>query len=277
MLVAVCSAKGSPGATSLALATTAAWPVSGAVLLEADPSGADLAFRVRHASGREVAATPNTLGLATAVRGGSLDGIADPHVLEEYAQPLACGVHLVPGVAAPAQARGLGSLWPRIAQAAAGAAGDVVADLGRVQQTDPTISLVAAASALVVVCEPSLESVAHARALIVDVASTPPPGTPAGARVGGRLVCPVVIGPHRQGTADAADIDEILGGLGIPIARTVPVAWDLRALNELEAGANPKGRLARTHLMRSVAALAATLVGARQSGSQSSTWEARRG
>ncbi len=117
MLVAVCSAKGSPGATSLALTLTAAWPEPGASLLEADPTGADLAFRCRHASGREIAASPNTLGLATAVRGGGLNGstdaIADPHLLEEYSQPLACGVQLIPGVSAPAQARGLGGCGPR--------------------------------------------------------------------------------------------------------------------------------------------------------------------
>lgn len=87
MLVAVCSAKGSPGVTSTALALTAAWPDEDARLLEADPAGGDLAFRCRHESGSEIAVTPNLLGLATAVRGSSLESWADPGLLERYCQP----------------------------------------------------------------------------------------------------------------------------------------------------------------------------------------------
>lgn len=295
MLVTVCSAKGSPGVTSLALALCAAWPREPVTLLEADPTGADLAFRCRHGSGREVAAAPNTVGLATAVRGvdltplhpgrrnppidpatdpavdPALDGVAS-RVWEEHSQPLACGVRLVPGAAGPAQTRGLRTLWPRVAAAAAGTPGDVVADLGRVQSSDATVALVEASSAVVVVCQPTLESVSHARGLIVDLASahssaqahtqaSASPAGPAGPPGAGRsrLFWPVVVGPRRNAQADAADIDTILGALGIAVARTMPVAFDPRALAELQAGANPRGRLGRAPLMTSAATLAATL------------------
>lgn len=272
MLVTVCSAKGSPGVTSLALTMAAVWPNRAATLLEADPTGGDLAFRCRHASGREVATSPNLVGLATAVRSSSLDGLVDPGLVTEHSQPLACGVRLVPGVPAPAQARGLGSLWGQIAQAATGSSDNVIADLGRLDRTGPTSQFAAAADLLVVVVAPTLESVVHVRHLILDNIPALP------ARPGGRGIVPVVVGPHRQAAGDAADIDQVLGGLGMPLERTVPVAHEPRALAELEAGANPGGRLARTHLLQTTRALVATLVDLRDrpTPSSSTRWETKR-
>lgn len=248
MLVAVCSAKGSPGVTSTALALTAVWPEDDARLLEADPSGGDLAFRCRHASGSEVALTPNLLGLATAVRGSSLESWADPGLLERYCQPLASGVRMVPGLPSPAQARSLTGLWGQIAHAAEGASTHVVADLGRLERSDRTMPLAGAATVIVVVCQPTLESVTHAQQLIADVAPALPE------RAGGRAFVPVVISPHRAGDANARDLDQIMGSLGgLPVAPAMWLADDRRAVVDLEAGANPRGRLARTPLMRSAA------------------------
>ena len=276
MLVTVCSAKGSPGVTSLALTMAAVWPDQAPTLLEADPTGGDLAFRCRHASGREVATSPNLVALATAVRGSSLDGLVDPGLVTEHSQPLACGVQLVPGVPAPAQARGLGSLWGQIAQAATGSSTDVIADLGRLDRTGPTTQFAAAADMVVVVIAPTLESVMHVRHLILDVTPTLADRVPA--RPGGPVWVPVVVGPHRQAAGDAADIDSILGGLGMPLERTVPVAHEPRALAELEAGANPGGRLARTHLLQTTRALVETLVDLRDrpTARSSTRWETKR-
>lgn len=271
MLVTVCSAKGSPGVTSLALAIAAAWPDQTATLLEVDPTGGDLAFRCRHMSGREVATSPNLVSLATAVRGSSLDGLVDPGLVTDHSQPLACGVRLVPGVPAPAQARGLVSLWGQIAQAATGSSTDVIADLGRLERNDPTTHFAAAAEVVVVVCQPSLESVMHVRHLVLDVIPTLPP------RSAGRSVVPVVLSLRKQATSDAADIDQILGGLGLPIERTVPVAHEPRALADLEAGANPAGRLARTHLLRTAKLLVETLVDLRDRPvGRNTRWEVKR-
>lgn len=245
MLIGLCSAKGSPGSSSLALSLAAAWPDQ-VTLLEADPSGTDLAFRCRHASGREVASTPNILGLAAAVRGSSLEDVTDPTVLAQYAQPLACGVSIVPGVTTPGQARGLGSLWGQLAHAAVGATGDVIADLGRIDRTAPTTQVAGVASVLVVVCQPTLESVVHTRELIKEIAPALP-GVP-----GGRRIMAAVVAPPRQMTHDAADVDQILFETSLPVEATAAVAYDSRALRDLEAGANPRGRLARSPLMRSV-------------------------
>ena len=255
----------------------AVWPDQAATLLEADPTGGDLAFRCRHASGREVATSPNLVGLATAVRGSSLDGLVDPGLVTEHSQPLACGVRLVPGVPAPAQARGLGSLWGQIAQAATGSSTDVIADLGRLDRTGPTTLFAAAADMVVVVIAPTLESVMHVRHLILDITPTLADRVPA-RRTGGPVWVPVVVGPHRQAAGDAADIDSILGGLGMPLERTVPVAHEPRALAELEAGANPGGRLARTHLLQTTRALVETLVDLRDrpTARSSTRWETKR-
>ena len=46
MIVTVCSDKGSPGVTTLAVAIGLVWPVP-RLVLEADPAGGDLAFRMR--------------------------------------------------------------------------------------------------------------------------------------------------------------------------------------------------------------------------------------
>jgi hypothetical protein len=53
MIVAVCSDKGSPGASALAVALGLVWPGRRAVV-EADPSGGVLGFRMRHAESGEV-------------------------------------------------------------------------------------------------------------------------------------------------------------------------------------------------------------------------------
>ena len=271
MLVTVCSAKGSPGVTALALTIAAVWPDQTAVLLEADPTGGDLAFRCRHLSGREVATSPNLVTLGAAVRGSSLNGgLVEPGLVIRHSQTLACGVRLVPGVPTPVQARGLGSLWAQIARAAAGSSTDVVSDLGRLERSGPTTRFAAAADVVLVLCQPTLESVMHVRDLILDIIPTLP------SREGGRALVPVVVGPHRQGASDAADIDQILGGLGLPIARTVPVAHEPRTLAELEAGANPAGGLARTHFLQTVGTLVETLVDLRDRPIDRSTpWEVR--
>ncbi len=46
VLVAVASVKGSPGVTTLCVALAACWPdPAGAIVVEADPAGGDVAMR----------------------------------------------------------------------------------------------------------------------------------------------------------------------------------------------------------------------------------------
>src|SRR5262249_61331290 len=65
MLIAVASVKGAPGVTTLALGLAALWPELGAVLVECDPDGGDLAARFGHHP------DPGLASLAAAARTGS--------------------------------------------------------------------------------------------------------------------------------------------------------------------------------------------------------------
>src|SRR5690349_3382080 len=121
MLIVVCSAKGSPGVTSVALSLTATWPGVTPVLIEADPSGGDLAYRCRHRDGGLLASTPSIVSLAAASRGAATSADGPLAKLADHTQDLACGVRVVPGLVGPSQARGLDRLWPNIARTATAA------------------------------------------------------------------------------------------------------------------------------------------------------------
>ena len=138
MIVVVCSAKGSPGVTSTALTLAAVWsrPV---VLLEADPTGGDLALRCRAHGGGPVAEAPNVLGLAAAARS------SQPGSLSKYTQFLASGVSVIQGVTSLAQGRGLAGLWAPIAQVCRDVDIDIVVDLGRLDSVAPVMAMVTVA------------------------------------------------------------------------------------------------------------------------------------
>src|SRR2546423_510267 len=84
MYLAVASFKGSPLVTSLAVGLATRWPTPGAVVVEADPTGGDLAFRFGHR--RE----PGLSDLATDTRSGS----QEPD-LTAYTQRIALGCDVV--------------------------------------------------------------------------------------------------------------------------------------------------------------------------------------
>src|SRR5262249_43663277 len=88
MLVAVASFKGSPLVTSLSVALAVRWPTPGAVVVEADPSGGDLAFRFGHR--RE----PGLSALAPAPRPGGQE-----RAFAAYAQRIVRGGDVVFGPA----------------------------------------------------------------------------------------------------------------------------------------------------------------------------------
>ena len=100
MLVAVLSVKGSPGVTTFAVALAARWPAPyRPVLVEADPSGGDLATRF------SLNPTPGLLSLAAAARRS-----ADPAMVWQHAQGLPGGLPLV---AAPPDADRARARCPR--------------------------------------------------------------------------------------------------------------------------------------------------------------------
>src|SRR5262245_7713091 len=122
MFLAVGSAKGPHGATTLAVALAARWTQPGAVLVECDADGGDLAYRFGHHP------DPGLSSVATACRAGVADVPLAAHV-----QRLRLGVDAVlapPGDAAAASVQTLAyaaeSLFAR-----AGSSATVVADVGR--------------------------------------------------------------------------------------------------------------------------------------------------
>lgn len=247
MLVALTSAKGSPGVTSAALALTAVWgrPV---VLVEADPAGADLAFRCRAAYGGAVYASKGLVTLAAAARGGA----PDPDVLGRHAEMLAGGVRLLQGISSPGQARALLGLWRAIAHAFCESADDVVVDLGRLEASSATMPIAQAADVVLPVAKASLESVMHLRENLTEL-------LPQVCKGEDERVLPLLIGPDASAENDCADLDELLARAGRPVMASLPLAHDPRALVRLEAGERAGGRVGRTMLLRRARHIVQTL------------------
>jgi hypothetical protein len=136
--------------TSVAAGLAALWPRPGAVVVEADPAGGDLAARFG------LYQEPSLAGVAAAIRHGQHDG-----GLSRFVQRLPLGAQLVVGpvgaqaaatVAALATGRG-----PEVL-VAAGQRGPVIVDVGRLQGGSPALPLVRAAQTLLLVARPWLDA-----------------------------------------------------------------------------------------------------------------------
>ena len=246
MLITVCADKGSPGATTLALALGAAWPTP-AVVVEADPYGGDLGIRLRTSGGAALPEAPTVLTLATAARNSQ-----DPDLVLRYAHRLNDQLSVVPGHLVAEQVGGVRE-WGPLASALTRSTVPVIADIGRVHAGSPLLPVAAAAHVLVVAARADTASVIRLRERLVRL-------IPAVAALRGAplRVCPVVMTPARHGEADTHDVARILRGspAGALVSSVGFLAMDAGAVSRLEAGEEPQGRLARTALMRSGRVLA---------------------
>ena len=229
-LVLVGSARGAPGATTLAVAV-AAW-LEHSVLVEADPDGGVLA--VRHRLGREP-------GLITLAAGQPPAG----ETLLDHAQRLPGGL---PVVVSPESAERAAHLWRAAAPAlvrALSASHDVpvVVDVGRLGPDSPALALVPAASLVIVVARPSAEQLLAAADRLRAVS---------------RLNEHVSIALVGDGPYSASDART---ELGCDVIGTI--AYDQRAAEAL-AGSGGIRHLGRSALLRSGRGLAAEI--ARRSG-----------
>jgi MinD-like ATPase involved in chromosome partitioning or flagellar assembly len=226
-LVCVGSARGAPGATTLALCVAACWPRPVA-LVEADAAGGVLA--TRYGLGR----TPGLADLAAAV-----ENRAAATVIWNTAQALPGGLAAV--VAAESGeitggilrdvARPLGRWCARLDEA------DVVADCGRVGAGSPTLGLVSAADAVLVVCRPRAEELYPAAHRLRHLAGTHNGGAPRG------WVGLVLVGRRPHGP------EEITGQLGVPVAGVIEE--DPRSAAAIRDGGSARA-LRRSVLVRSV-------------------------
>lgn len=249
MLLAVCSDKGSPGATTTALVLASAWP-SPAVLVEADPYGGDLAIRLRSKSGAALPEAPTVLTVATTARTSN-----SPALVSRYAQHLNDQVSVVSGHLVAEQATGVAD-WGPFAAALAASPAPVIADLGRLHAASPVLSLAARADAVLVVARPDAASVIRLRERLNRLVPAL-----AAHRGSAPRMFPLLVSARRHGPADVADLQRILAetSAGPLIAGAGFIANDPGAVARLERGESPTGRLVRTSLLRTSHVVAQTL------------------
>ena len=231
MVVAVCSAKNAPGATTLGLGLAALWPDEPqAVLVECDPAGGDLASRFGHYP------DPGLLSLAAAARSGP--GGVD---LAAHAQCLAVGAEVVlapPGDSAAAGVATLAAGGPRVLRHLA-ADQTVIVDVGRIVRGGPGLALAGAADHVLVVCGADLPSQAQVAARLEWL-------RPA---VAGRLWLVPTGGGYRS--------EEISRDLGVPVLGALPRG---RLVSGALGGTLRVPNWSRLGLGRVIAQIAATLV-----------------
>ena len=239
-VVALCSAKGSPGVTTTALALAWVWPqVTGrrVLLVDADLAGSGIVpgyFRCAAPAGGGLLAVGATrdADLSRQVAEQALR-------LDESAQAM-----VLLGISEPGQAGGLEPLWPRLARACntIGREGiDVLVDLGRLTRRQDANALLDAADLTVPVIRPSLGSVVSARPLLRDVK----------AYHGGLSL--LVIG--ERGPYNPLEIGAALG-----MGSVLRIAHDADTARVFSAGEPMGWRFPRSRLVRSARAVVAQLV-----------------
>ncbi|MDT8916034.1 carbon monoxide dehydrogenase maturation protein [Amycolatopsis sp. PS_44_ISF1] len=175
MLIALCSVKGSPGVTTLAVALAVKWPHAGSIrrlVAEVDPAGGDLAMRFG------LSTTPGLVSLAAAAR-----RTRHSSVVWEHTQVLPNGAFVVVAPPGGAHARAAlstlasapdGPLLPAVARDTGVV---ILADCGRVDPGSPAEAIARRADALVLLTGTRGDDLAHAAARLGELARwTPRPG-----------------------------------------------------------------------------------------------------
>ncbi|QFU86714.1 carbon monoxide dehydrogenase maturation protein [Amycolatopsis sp. YIM 10] len=238
MLIALCSVKGSPGVTTVAVALAVKWPQAEStrrLVAEVDPAGGDLAMRFG------LPVTPGLVSLAAAAR-----RTHDPAVAWGHTQPLLSdvrvllappgGTHARAALSTLATAPG-GPLLPAVARDPAVV---VLADCGRVDPGSPAEVIARRADALVLVTGTLGDDLAHTAARLGELARwTPRPG----------LLL----------TGDGYPTADVERELGIPAIGRFP--HDPAAAATLSGHRPPPGRRGSGGLAHQAAVLARTLAG----------------
>jgi len=230
--IAVTGTKGSPGATTVALALAAITAARAPLFVEADPAGGDLAARC--------GATLDG-GLVT-FAAGSRAGVGRVN-LDAHTQLLPSGVRvmLAPtcGTQASSALRSIGTAFgPTLRDDDS----LVIIDAGRWDAHSPAGTVVAGASAAILVLRPTVEGVEHARWHLTSLAT-----------LVDRVVA-VCIGERPYPS------DEVRGVLHVD--ELYVVADDAGAANTLGRCAQPDRWLRRSSLMRTASALCDRILGA---------------
>ncbi|HEY2791468.1 MAG TPA: ParA family protein [Micromonosporaceae bacterium] len=209
-VIAVMSAKGSPGVTTTCLAMTLVWPRP-VMLVEADPAGGDiLAGYLRG----QLSMDRGLVGAALAARHNRLVDEFNVHLLDLAKPNSPVSRVLLPGLADPAQAAVVAPLWDALAvhftRLAHGSGdSDIIVDCGRLSSPYPPLPVLAAADVVLLVVRATLRSASTAKPA-VDAARIGL-GTSADERLG--LI--VIDGGEYRGA-------ELGKALQVPIVATMP-------------------------------------------------------
>jgi hypothetical protein len=164
-LIALVSAKGSPGASTAALACTLTWPAP-TLLAECDPAGGDLlsGYLARY----ELPANRGVLPLAgAALRGAAEYDLAGQ--LIDLDSPRQQRMALQ-GITDPAQSASVNPAWSRLGELFVGLGPTVIADCGRLTAPNPPLPLLAMADLVLLVLRPdSLRTVSPAVSAIASL------------------------------------------------------------------------------------------------------------
>ena len=237
-LTALCSAKGSPGVTTLALALTYAWP-NDVLLIDADVV-AGSAVLAGHLSGRE-AHERGLLGLALAHR---RNGRLTEDDLWAQSIELAEGRYLLPGLWDPVQAAQMSAVWPALADVVQGLPSvDVIVDVGRLGTAFDASALLGRADLVVQVGRCTLVDAYALTRRLPALRSVAPPDAVRLATVG---------------SPDPYPPAELSRKLGVPLLCDVP--WDPPAAAVYSHGRPPGRRRGKAPLDASAAKAAAAVL-----------------
>lgn len=230
-VLALGSAKSSPGVTTSALALAVTWPEPVPVtVIEADPAGGDLAAWL------ELPGQPGLVSLAAAGR-----RVLDPELFDAHLQavPGSERVTVLCGPVSAEQAHAaLSTLRDRLVDAARQRPGVVLVDCGRLDPSSPALRAFEQADARALACRPSVAAVHHLQARVRSLPVTD--------------VSLLAVGDHPYPP------DELATATGLPLLGALP--FDARAADTLGDGPALSPRaLARSSLVRAARALAESL------------------
>jgi hypothetical protein len=245
-LIAVASAKGSPGATTTALLFGALWPRP-VIVAECDPHGGDVAARLPADDGGVIDPDRGLLSLGAAGRKS-----LRPELVPEHTQRISGGLEVLVGVRMPEQSAGLAHQWGQLGPIFGGIPGyDVIADMGRLGSTTPQNVMLAAATDLVMVCDAQPSNVVHLRERVLALQPSLHPESASGTRIH----VAVVADPKRRQAV--REIGDALRRAAATIAEVFHLAYDPKGAGFF-AG-QLEGRPDRTALVKSALPVVARL------------------
>jgi hypothetical protein len=245
-LIVLCSAKGSPGVTTTALALTLVWPRP-VLLVEADPAGGDVMAGYLRG---QVPCDRGLLRLAIATRHGRLAEEFSFQLINLNRRGAGAPRLLLPGLTNPSQVATIAPAWTEIAAYLTGLGtdgGDVIVDAGRIAADSSAWPLISAADRVLLVVRTTLRSVAAAIPIaerLVGLDDTRPPA----------LI-----------TVDAGDYRpaEVGKHLGLSVSARLPwLPQDAAALSDGDGSPGARGGL-----LRAARDIARALLAGAESGS----------